>query len=165
LDTPQLPALRSYQSWIANETLEDYSLRYAARSFRRWSPFVIANTAIGGISFLALEAIGGAVTLSYGFANAFPAILAVCLFVFATNLPVAYYSSRYNIDMDLLTRGSGFGYIGSTITSLIYATFTFVFFALEGPSWRRRCSSTPMCRSPSAMWCRRSSSSPSLSWA
>ncbi|MGL4291863.1 MAG: ATP-binding protein [Phreatobacter sp.] len=132
MDSSQLPALRSYQSWIANETLEDYSLRYAARSFRRWSPFVIANTALGGISFLALEAIGGAITLSYGFANAFPAILLVCFFVFVTNLPVAYYSSRYNIDMDLLTRGAGFGYIGSTITSLIYATFTFIFFALEG---------------------------------
>lgn len=33
--------------------------------------------------------------------------------------------------MDLLTRGAGFGYIGSTITSLIYAGFTFIFFALE----------------------------------
>ncbi|WP_260854992.1 hypothetical protein [Mesorhizobium amorphae] len=66
------------------------------------------------------------------FANAFPAILVTCLFVFATSLPIAYYSSRYNIDMDLLTRGAGFGYIGSTITSLIYATFTFIFFALEG---------------------------------
>lgn len=132
METPQLPALRSYHSWIANETLEDYSLRYAARSFRRWSPFVIANTALGGISFLALEAIGGAITLSYGFANAFPAILVTCLFVFVTSLPIAYYSSRYNIDMDLLTRGAGFGYIGSTITSLIYATFTFIFFALEG---------------------------------
>ncbi|MGN8114787.1 ATP-binding protein [Labrys sp. 22185] len=132
MDIPRLPALRSYHSWIANETLEDYSLRYAARSFRRWSPFVIANTALGGISFLALEAIGGTITLSYGFANAFPAILVTCLFVFVTSLPIAYYSSRYNIDMDLLTRGAGFGYIGSTITSLIYATFTFIFFALEG---------------------------------
>lgn len=132
VDTPHLPALRSYHSWIANETLEDYSLRYAARSFRRWSPFVIANTALGGISFLALEAIGGAITLRYGFANAFPAVLVTCLFVFVTSLPIAYYSSRYNIDMDLLTRGAGFGYIGSTITSLIYATFTFIFFALEG---------------------------------
>ncbi|MDH4989183.1 ATP-binding protein [Aminobacter anthyllidis] len=132
METPQLPALRSYHSWIANETLEDYSLRYAARSFRRWSPFVIANTALGGISFLALEAIGGAITLSYGFANAFPAILVTCLFIFLTSLPIAYYSSRYNIDMDLLTRGAGFGYVGSTITSLIYATFTFIFFALEG---------------------------------
>jgi purine-cytosine permease-like protein len=34
--------------------------------------------------------------------------------------------------MDLLTRGAGFGYLGSTITSLIYASFTFIFFALEG---------------------------------
>ena len=129
---PALPALRSYQSWIANETLEDYSLRYAARSFRRWHPAGIANTALGGISFLALEAIGGAITLSYGFQNAFPAILLVCLGIFITGLPIAYYSSRYNIDMDLLTRGAGFGYIGSTITSLTYATFTFIFFALEG---------------------------------
>ncbi len=35
------------------------------------------------------------------------------------------------VDMDLLTRGAGFGYIGSTLTSLIYASFTFIFFALE----------------------------------
>jgi len=126
-----IKARRSYHAWVANETLEDYSLRYAAKSFRRWSPFVIANTALGGISFLALEAIGGAITLSYGFSNAFPAILTVCALVFITNLPIAYYSSKYNIDMDLLTRGAGFGYIGSTITSLIYAGFTFIFFALE----------------------------------
>ena len=33
--------------------------------------------------------------------------------------------------MDLLTRGAGFGYIGSTLTSRIYASFTFIFFALE----------------------------------
>ena len=131
-DNSALPALRSYQSWIANETLEDYSLRYAARSFRRWHPVGIANTALGGISFLALEAIGGAITLSYGFQNAFPAIVLVSLAIFVTGLPIAYYSSRYNIDMDLLTRGAGFGYIGSTITSLTYATFTFIFFALEG---------------------------------
>lgn len=132
METPELPALRSYHSWIANETLEDYSLRYTARSFRRWSPFVIANTALGGISFLALETIGASITLSYGFLNAGLAILAVSLFIFVTSLPIGYYSSKYGIDLDLLTRGAGFGYIGSTITSLIYASFTFIFFALEG---------------------------------
>ncbi len=124
-------ARRSYQAWVANETMEDYSLRYAAKSFRKWSPFVISNTALGGISFLALEAIGAAITISYGFSNAIPAIVVVCLLIFVTNLPIAYYSSKYNIDMDLLTRGAGFGYIGSTVTSLIYACFTFIFFALE----------------------------------
>ena len=34
--------------------------------------------------------------------------------------------------MDLLTRGAGFGYIGSAPSpALIYASFTFIFFALE----------------------------------
>jgi len=116
---------------VANETLEDYALRYAARSYRRWSPFLLANTAIGGISFLALEAIGGSITISFGFQNAFPAIIVVSVLIFLINLPIAYYSSVANVDIDLLTRGAGFGYIGSTVTSLIYASFTFIFFALE----------------------------------
>ena len=47
------------------------------------------------------------------------------------DLPIAYYASTYGVDIDLLTRGAGFGYIGSTITSLIYASFTFIFFAIE----------------------------------
>ena len=37
----------------------------------------VANTALGGISFLALEAIGGTITMSYGFTNAVVAILLV----------------------------------------------------------------------------------------
>lgn len=122
---------REYQSWVANETLEDYALRYAAKSYRRWSPGTLANTAIGGISFLALEAIGGSLTIRYGFQNVFAAVLLVSILIFLISLPIAYYSSVANVDIDLLTRGAGFGYIGSTITSLIYASFTFIFFALE----------------------------------
>ena len=52
--------------------------------------------------------------------------------IFLTSIPIAYYSSKYKIDMDLLTRGAGFGYLGSTLTSVIYASFTFIFFSLEG---------------------------------
>ena len=132
MDALRPQPVRSYQAWIANETLEDYSLRYAASSFRKWSPWAIGNTALGGISFLALEAIGGVVTLSYGFDNALPAIIIVSIFLFVVSTPIAYSAARYNIDMDLLTRGCGFGYIGSTITSLTYVTFTVIFFALEG---------------------------------
>ncbi|WP_437807734.1 hybrid sensor histidine kinase/response regulator [Sorangium sp. So ce1078] len=122
---------REYNSWVANETMEDYSLRYAPRSFRKWSPALLANTALGGISFLALEAIGGSLIVSYGFTNALWAILVCSAVIFLTGLPITYYSATYNLDMDLLTRGAGFGYIGSTITSVIYASFTFIFFALE----------------------------------
>jgi signal transduction histidine kinase/CheY-like chemotaxis protein/purine-cytosine permease-like protein len=122
---------RDYNTWVANETLEDYALRYTPHSFRKWSEFRIANTALGAVSFLALEAIGAAITLSYGFTNALWAILCVAVIIFLTGLPISYYSAKYGVDMDLLTRGAGFGYIGSTITSLIYASFTFIFFALE----------------------------------
>ena len=122
---------RDYNSWVANETLEDYALRYTPRHFRRWSEFSVANTAFGATSFLALEAIGGAIALSYGFSNALWAILVVGLITFLTGLPISYYAAKYGVDMDLLTRGAGFGYIGSTLTSLVYASFTFIFFALE----------------------------------
>ena len=126
---------REYQSWVAKESLEDYALRYAASSYRRWSPATVANTAIGGISFLALEAIGASITLSYGFQNAMLAIVVVSIVIFVVSFPIAYWCSVANVDIDLLTRGAGFGYIGSTITSLIYATFTFIFFAIETAIW------------------------------
>ena len=122
---------REYNKWVANETLEDYALRYTARQARRWSAGSVANTALGIVSFLALEAIGGAITLSYGFTNAMWAILVVGGIIFLSGLPLSYYAARYGVDIDLLTRGAGFGYIGSTISSLIYASFTFIFFALE----------------------------------
>src|SRR3954469_15940460 len=122
---------RSYNQWVANETLEDYALRFTAKSARRWSSVRVANTAIGAISFLALEAIGGAITINYGFSNATAAILIVSALIFLTGLPIAYYAARYGVDIDLLTRGAGFGYMGSTVTSLIYASFTFLLFAIE----------------------------------
>jgi len=126
-----LPSRRDYNRWVANQTLEDYALRFTAVSARRWGTAQVANTALGATSFLALEAIGGAVTLTYGFANAAVAILAVGLLIFVTALPIAVCAARRGLDIDLLTRGAGFGYIGSTITSLVYATFTFIFFAIE----------------------------------
>ena len=122
---------RDYNTWVANETVEDYALRFTARSFRKFSEARVANTAFGAASFLVLEAVGATLLVNYGFINAFWAILATGLIIFLCGLPISHYAARYGVDMDLLTRGAGFGYIGSTITSLIYASFTFIFFALE----------------------------------
>ena len=124
-------ARRKYNQWVADETLEDYALRFTNLSARKWSAKKVAFTALGSITFLALEAIGGSITLDYGFHNALVAILIVSSIIFLLSIPISYYSSRYGLDIDLLTRGAGFGYLGSTITSLIYASFTFIFLALE----------------------------------
>ena len=133
MPTPQqiFRVRRNYNKWVANQTLEDYALRFTAKRFRSWSAGKVAMTALGASAFLALEAIGGAITLSYGFTNALWAILIVSAIIFITGCPISYYASRYGVDIDLLTRGAGFGYLGSTLTSLIYASFTFIFFAIE----------------------------------
>jgi len=115
-----------------NETLEDYTLRYAPYSFRRWGSLTVAVTALGGIAYLADFSIGASISLSYGTSNALLSILFAAIIIFLTGIPLAFYAARYNIDLDLITRGAGFGYYGSVITSIIFASFTFIFFALEG---------------------------------
>jgi purine-cytosine permease-like protein len=114
------------------ETLEDYTLRFAPRSYRKWSTRVVGISALGGIAYLADFAIGANIGIAYGTTNALWGILIFAVVIMATGFPVAYYSARYNIDLDLVTRGSGFGYYGSVVTNVIFATFTFIFFALEG---------------------------------
>ncbi len=125
------PIRRKYNGWVANESMEDYALRYTARSVRKFSIWRVGNTAFGAASFLALEAIGAAMVLSYGFVNTVWAIAVVALITFLTGLPISYYAARHGLDMDLLTRGASFGYLGSTISSLVYASFTIIFFAFE----------------------------------
>src|SRR5690606_7252243 len=126
-----VPIRREYNTWVATETIEDYALRFTPERSRRWSIGRVANTAFGAASFLILEAVGATLLVQYGFTNAFWAILATGLLIFLAGWPISVYAARHGVDMDLLTRGAGFGYIGSTITSLIYASFTFIFFALE----------------------------------
>jgi len=122
---------RRYNRWVADETMEDFALRFTARRARRWPAARVAATALGSISFLALEAIGAALTLAWGAGVAVSAILTVSFILFVLGLPICRAAARAGVDVDLLTRGAGFGYLGSTLTSLIYAGFTFIFFMLE----------------------------------
>ena len=85
---------RQYNQWVANQTLEDYALRFTAKSARQWSVRPRGATRRSApISFLACEAIGGAITLTYGFTNAAAAILVVGVIIFLIGLPIAYYAA------------------------------------------------------------------------
>ncbi|MEW9856244.1 ATP-binding protein [Novosphingobium sp. M1R2S20] len=122
---------RLYNKWVATQTLEDYALRYTADAARRWGPRTVASTAVGATAFLICEAIGASITLTYGFANSVLAITVGMGLMFLIGFPIAYHSAKRGLDIDLLTRGAGFGYLGSTITSLVYASFTFLLFSVE----------------------------------
>lgn len=80
------------------ETLEDYTLRLAPRSYRRYSRRWWASP-LGGIAYLADFAIGANVGITWGTANALCGIAIFALVVFVTGLPLAYYAARYNIDL------------------------------------------------------------------
>ncbi|MFS8097011.1 allantoin permease [Lentzea alba] len=126
-DEVRAPALEA-----SKETPEDYTLRFAPRTYRRWTPAVVGASALGGIAYMADFSIGAGIGLTHGTGNALLAIGFAAIVIFVTGFPLAYYAARYNIDLDLITRGSGFGYYGSVLTSVIFASFTFIFFALEG---------------------------------
>ncbi len=104
---------RQYNQWVNSQTLEDYALRYTPERARK-SSFRVGNTALGPIAFLACEAIGGSLTLTYGFSNAVWAIAFFSVLMFLIGLPISRYAARYGVDIDLLTRGAGIGYMGST---------------------------------------------------
>ena len=116
----------------AEDSLEDYAFRYVPRTFRRWSAGSIGVTALGSIAFLADFSIGASVGIEHGTNNAVLGILFASIIIFIVGLPIAFYAARYNLDLDLIARGSGFGYYGSSITTVIFAVFTCIFFALEG---------------------------------
>ncbi len=122
---------RTYNQWVANQTLEDMRCALPPRAPGVGRPSALAMTALGGISFLALEVIGATITLSVGFTNAVAAILVVG----PRDLP--YQSADLDLHRKIRCRyrsahaGAGFGYLGSTLTSLIYASFTFIFLAIE----------------------------------
>jgi signal transduction histidine kinase/CheY-like chemotaxis protein/purine-cytosine permease-like protein len=122
---------KRYNAWVATDHVEDFALRYCPQSFRKWSPLLVANTANASASALVLEAIGAALLLSFGFESAFWGMVAALVINVLLGVPIAYHAARYNIDVDLLTRAAGFGYVGSTLTSLVYAAFCFITFALQ----------------------------------
>jgi hypothetical protein len=81
---------RQYNQWVASQTLEDYALRFTADA-----PAVRRARGQHGarpIAFLACEAIGGTITLLYGFPNVAWAIGAFAVLMFLIGLPIAYYA-------------------------------------------------------------------------
>lgn len=111
---------------------EDFSLRYAPGWFRSWRPSRVAVTALGALSAMALWSESGSFALDSGFDNASVGFVLSCLISALVAIPIGYRIAKDNLDIDLLTRGAGFGYLGSTLTSLVYATFTIIYLAFEG---------------------------------
>jgi purine-cytosine permease-like protein len=115
-----------------NPQLEDYSLRYTPSEFRTWSPLMIFLSCLVGLSAMAGYALDAAFVNEFGFPSSVLGFAIAAAVTLPLTVVIAFAIARKHIDIDLLTRGSGFGYLGSTLTSLVYATYTLIFLAYEG---------------------------------
>src|SRR3981189_2621817 len=116
-----------------NAQMEDYSLRYAPAAFRRWSPWMVFLSCMVGLSAMAGYALDATLVNEFVFGTTRLGFLAATVITLPLMLVIAFAIAHKHIDIDLLTRGSGFGYLGSTLTSLVYPTFTPIFPRYEGP--------------------------------
>jgi hypothetical protein len=71
-DVSRAPATQADQDRFTatKGTLEDYTLRFAPRSHRKWSTGVVGVSAPGGIAYLADFAISANVGIAYGTTDA-----------------------------------------------------------------------------------------------
>ena len=115
-----------------NPQMEDYSLRYTPSAFRTWSPLMVFLSCLVGLSAMAGYALDAAFVNEFGFGNSLLGFAIASIVTLPLTIVIAFAIARKHIDIDLLTRGSGFGYLGSTVTSLVYATYTLIFLAFEG---------------------------------
>jgi purine-cytosine permease-like protein len=70
--------------------------------------------------------------VSYGAVNALIAEVYATLIAGILGIGIAYLSAKNGMNVNLLARGGGFGYIGASITSFIYALNFIMYCAIEG---------------------------------
>src|SRR5699024_4210017 len=64
--------------------------------------------------------------------NALLALIYATVLGGALGVGIAYYAAKTGLNVNLMARGGGFGYIGASITSLIYAINFIMYYAIEG---------------------------------
>ena len=95
------------------ERREDYALRYVPAGYRRWGPASLTAVMLGVATAMFFLAWGGQLATSYGTVNTFIDMVFGTVFIGGLAFLLARISSATGLDSDLITRGSGFGFMAS----------------------------------------------------
>ncbi|MGK7379165.1 purine-cytosine permease family protein [Planococcus sp. 1R117A] len=110
---------------------KDYSLDKIPREYRRMSWLSITNITFGIATAIFYFQMGSVMALQFGAANA---LISAAYAIIAAGIVgsfIVYLSAKSGMNVNLLSRG-GFGYIGASLTSLIYASNFIMYCAFEG---------------------------------
>jgi purine-cytosine permease-like protein len=115
----------------SNEQKEDYALEKVPSHYRMkwWS---ITNVTLGVATAMVFMQMGSLMALNYGSMNALLAEIYATIVAGLLGIGIAYYAAKSGLNTNLMARGGGFGYIGASITSFIYAMNFIMYCAIEG---------------------------------
>ncbi|WP_156289333.1 purine-cytosine permease family protein [Oceanobacillus salinisoli] len=111
---------------------DDYSLDRVPRDKRNMGWLSITNITFGIATAIFYFQMGSVMALQFGAINAIISAVYAIIVAGILGTFIAYLSAKSGMNVNLLSRGGGFGYIGASLTSFIYATNFIMYCALEG---------------------------------
>ncbi|AXI10902.1 permease [Oceanobacillus zhaokaii] len=111
---------------------DDYSLDRVPRDKRNMGWLSITNITFGIATAIFYFQMGSVMALQFGAINAIISAIYAIIVAGILGTFIAYLSAKSGMNVNLLSRGGGFGYIGASLTSFIYATNFIMYCALEG---------------------------------
>ncbi|ASN03861.1 purine-cytosine permease family protein [Virgibacillus necropolis] len=115
-----------------SEVSDDYSLDRVPRNKRNMGWLSITNITFGIATAIFYFQMGSVMALQFGAMNAIISAVYAIIVAGILGTFIAYLSAKSGMNVNLLSRGGGFGYIGASLTSFIYATNFIMYCALEG---------------------------------
>ncbi|WP_449354990.1 purine-cytosine permease family protein [Virgibacillus natechei] len=117
---------------VNEEMDQDYSLDRVPREKRNMGWISITNITFGIATAIFYFQMGSVMALQFGAMNAIISAIYAIVVAGILGTFIAYLSAKSGMNVNLLSRGGGFGYIGASLTSFIYATNFIMYCALEG---------------------------------
>ncbi|WP_301109329.1 cytosine permease [Sporosarcina sp.] len=115
-----------------DEAVKDYSLERVPIEDRNKSWLSITNITFGIATAIFYFQMGSVMALQFGAPNAIASAIYAIVVAGLLGTVIAYLSAKSGMNVNLLSRGGGFGYIGASLTSLIYASNFIMYCAFEG---------------------------------
>lgn len=113
-------------------TEDDYSLDRVPRKARTMGWLSVTNITFGIATAIFYFQMGSVMALQFGAANAIVSSIYAIVVAGILGTFIVYLSAKSGMNVNLLSRGGGFGYIGASLTSLIYASNFIMYCAFEG---------------------------------
>ena len=110
----------------------DYSLEKVPRSQRNMGWLSITNITFGIATAIFYFQMGSVMALQFGALNAIISSIYAIIVAGILGTFIAYLSAKSGMNVNLLSRSGGFGYIGASLTSFLYATNFIMYCAFEG---------------------------------